>query len=74
MDDDLYIVIYRFKSGGKWKAQSEGIFEGPEAERLARNYAECLNVNSIAYEHRVVHGPLVSPETLADAQARLGAF
>jgi hypothetical protein len=73
MDDLLYMVIWRPKSGGKWRAEPEGVFEGPSAERLAHNWAECLNSRG-TYEYRVVRGPIVSAETMAEVEARLGAF
>ena len=35
MDDSIYIVIYRGKSGLKWNAESNGVYTGPGAERLS---------------------------------------
>lgn len=74
MDDMLHIVIYRFKGGGKWKPETNGLFEGADSERLAKNYAECLNKQFSIFEHRVVAGPIVCPETMEMAEARLGVF
>jgi hypothetical protein len=68
--EDLFIVIYRLKAPkGVWQSQAQGVFEGSEAQRLAHNYAECLNAQYPAHEHAVVHGPIVSPVEMAAAEA-----
>lgn len=68
--ETLYIVIYRQKDG-PWKSQDNGVFT---ERRLADNFAECLNTQFETIEHVVVEGPIVSPDAMAEAEARLGAF
>jgi len=70
----IYIVVYRLKSGGKWSPQgSSAIFEGDDGLRLARNMAECLNASTTAYDHCVVEGIILPvSETEAEVNARLG--
>lgn len=67
--DHIYIVLW--KSGGIWRPQSQGVFE---ERRLAENLIECLKAAGEKYEFAVVEGPIVSPESMAAAEARLGQF
>jgi hypothetical protein len=74
MGEMIYIVIYRGKSQNKWHGESNGVFEGPDAERLAHNYVECMNRQSESLTYAVVRGPIVNPVDMAAAEAALGAF
>ena len=68
MEDKIYIVLYRSKSGGQWDTQTKGVFSGHDAQRLAFNYAECLNAQYSVYVHAVFEGQVVEaslPEPVA---------
>jgi hypothetical protein len=73
MDDLIYIVVYRTKNlqTSTWSPESKGIFTGPEGERLARNYAECLNSQNKFYEHRVVRGEMMGAVIELDHAAEM---
>lgn len=72
MDEHLYIVVYRADAESRWKAINEGEFE---SRRLAENFIECKKVTGWhRFQFGVVEGPIVSPETMAEAEERLGKF
>ena len=70
MDEHLYIVVYRFP-GEPWKEKANGVFT---SRRLAENLIECSKATGFSAEMAIVDGPIYSPETMAEAEARLGAF
>ncbi len=70
MDEHLYIVVYR-NPREPWQAKTNGIFT---ERRLAENFIECSKATGFAAEMAIVDGPIVSPETMAEAEARLGKF
>jgi len=72
MEERLYIVVYRSNDLDRWRSLSEGEF--PE-RRLAENMIECKKaVGWRNFQFGIVEGPIISPETMAEAEARLGAF
>ena len=66
----LYIVVYRHK-GERWQEKVNGVFN---ERRLAENFIECSKSTGFGGEMAIVEGPIISPETMAEAEARLGAF
>ena len=70
MDEILYIVVTR-DVGGPWKEKVNGVFT---ERRLAENYIECCKASGYSSQFGIVEGPIVSPETMAEAEQRLGAF
>jgi hypothetical protein len=74
MDEMLYIVVYHGKSQKKWYGEANGVFTGPDAERLAHNYVECMNRQSESLIYAVVRGPIVNPVDMAAAELALGKF
>lgn len=72
MEDKLYIVVYRQKPGSRWQSFSDGLFT---ERRLAENFIECKNSTGWDnWQLTIIEGPIVSPETMAAAEARLGPF
>lgn len=72
--ETLHIVVYRMRDGEKWEPQINGTFSGHDAERLARNFAECLSANDGHRIYRVVCGTVSVPESEAEIEVRLGKF
>jgi hypothetical protein len=70
MEEQLFIVIWKGYSG-LWKEQSGGVFT---EERLAKNLVEILQATQPEFKFAYVNRPIVSPETMAEAEARLGPF
>jgi hypothetical protein len=70
MDEHLYIVIYRHP-GEKWREKTAGVFE---SRRLAENYIECCKATGFNGQLAWVEGPICTPESMAEAEARLGDF
>jgi hypothetical protein len=66
----LYIVIYRC-GGGKWKPEPHGVCED---RAMAGKMIEVAKHKGETFEFAIVEGPIVSAETMAEAEARLGAF
>lgn len=73
MEEHLYIVIWRSKiqECRAWRAESEAVFT---ERRLAENFIECKLAASNQWEFAIVEGPIVNPDQMAEAEARLGAF
>jgi hypothetical protein len=71
MEESLYIVIHRYPGKGPWRADE--VFT---EERLARNQIEIKRLldTDPKYEYAYVVGPIVNPEQMAEAEARLGPF
>lgn len=69
--ETIYIVLYRVVSSSKWKAINEGEFS---ERRLAENLIECKRAAGYTWDFAIVEGPIVSQETMAQAEARLGEF
>ena len=70
--ETVAVVLYRHKSGGKWSQQSNGVFEGSDAERLAKNFVECLNNNQgDSFVHVYIAGPITNPAEMAEQEAAL---
>ena len=70
MDETLYIVVY--KTGKEpWMEKVHGTFTD---RRLAENYCEILRSQNPTTQYGIVEGPVVSPETMAEAERRLGEF
>jgi hypothetical protein len=68
--EHLYIVLWR-GSDGIWKAESRGVFH---ERRIADNFIECAKAAGEQWDFAVVEGPIVSPESMAEIEARLGTF
>lgn len=66
----LFIVVYRLE-GGKWKPEPYGACED---RRMAEKIIEVAKHKGETFEFAIVEGAIVSPETMAEAEARLGAF
>ncbi len=70
MDEHLFIVLYRARTG-KWNPLAGGVVDTrSDAETLIR--AEQIKGSTL--EYAIVEGPVVSPETMEQAAARLGEF
>jgi hypothetical protein len=63
----VFIVIYRQKAGTRWALQTGGIFSD---ERLAKNFAECLESQFETLEHAVVSGipVMIAPKPEAELE------
>lgn len=70
MEEHLYIVIWR-DSRKVWHAEPNGVFTD---RRLAENLIECKKAAGESYKFAIVDGPIVCPETMEEAEKRLGAF
>ena len=70
--DDIYIVLYRLKSGGPWGEQK--VFEGDSAQVEAEEYIHNISDPDSVCEYAYIHGPIISPETMAEAEAGIGTF
>lgn len=70
MDEHLFIVVYRH-CGEPWQAKTSGLFT---ERRLAENFIECCKATGFSGELAIVDGPIYSPESMAEAEARLGKF
>ena len=68
--EHLFIVIYRYE-GGKWKPEPHGACED---RRMAEKMIEVAKHKGETFEFSIVEGPIVSPETMAEAEKRLGKF
>lgn len=70
--DSLFIVVYRDGQTSRWKAMHEGEFT---ERRMAENFIECKRATGWgSFRFAIVEGPIVSQESMAEAEARLGAF
>ncbi len=69
--DHLFIVVHRVGGKGPWR--TDEVFE---EKRLAENFKEIKELLDTEPKnlYAIVEGPIVSPETMAEAEARLGAF
>jgi hypothetical protein len=76
MNEQIYIVVYRYSPTDRWQAKPDGVFEGEDAKRLADNYAEILRVQAgdRKWEYVVVRGPIANSVDMAKAEAELGVF
>lgn len=70
MDDALYIIVYRHGKD-RWQEKTNGTFTD---KRLAENYVEILRSQNPTTQYGIVEGPICSPESMAEAEARLGTF
>ena len=69
--EHLFIVIYR-REGGKWKPEPYGVCED---RRMAEKMIEVAKHKGETFEFAIIEGWLiVSPETMAEAEKRLGKF
>lgn len=71
MDDTLYIIVYRHSNKERWQEKTNGTFTD---KRLAENYVEILRSQNPTTQYGIVEGPIVSPESMAEAELRLGKF
>ena len=67
----LYIVIYRYSSTERWQPKDQGVFED---RKIAEGFRDALQFINPHAQYAIVEGPIVSPETMAEAEARLGKF
>jgi len=70
MEEYLYIVIWKGETI-PWRAVDRGIFT---ERRLAENYIECQKAAGETWTYAILAGPITSPESMAEAEARLGDF
>ncbi len=68
--DHLYIVVYKTHKDGKWNSLCDGEFE---ERRLAENLIEIKKAQRSAWEFAIVDGPIVSPKSMAEAEANIVA-
>ena len=68
--EHLFIVIYRCE-GGKWKPEPHGVCED---RSMAEKMIEVAKHKGETFEFSIVEGPIVSPESMEAAEARLGTF
>ena len=68
--EHLFIVIYRLE-GGKWRPEPYGVCED---RGMAEKMIEVAKHKGETFEFSIVEGTIVSPETMAEAEARLGVF
>ena len=68
--EHLNIVIYRL-DGGKWRPEPYGVCED---RRMAEKMIEVAKHKGETFEFAIVKGLIVSPETMAEAESRLGKF
>lgn len=73
MTENISIVVWRQKSGGKLRAEGL-VFEGEDAERLAKNYAEAKGAAEESFVYFAANATIVHPETEAESETRLGKF
>jgi hypothetical protein len=71
MMENLYIVIWRSGPQKVWAAEPRGVFT---SRRLADSFVEINHPHYPDFEYAIVEGPIVSPESMEAAEARLGAF
>lgn len=69
--EHLYIVVYKSGDSAPWRGLHEGEFY---ERRLAENFIECKRAQGYNWRFAIVDGPIVSPEGMAEAEARLGKF
>ena len=68
--ETVYIVIWQ-DSRKIWHAEPQGVFT---ERRMAENLIECKRASGETYKFAIVEGLIYSPETMAEAEAHLGAF
>lgn len=68
--EKLFVVIWKL-GNGKWKPLADGVCE-------ERSHAELLikaeQIKGSEMQYSIVEGPIVSAESMAEAEARLGPF
>ena len=67
--ETLYIVVYRASEKDPWQEKTGGVFTD---RRLAENFVEILRAQRFGPLLAIVEGPIVCPEDMAEAEARLG--
>lgn len=69
--EHLYIIIWRSSAKSQWHPLLHGVFDNrADAELVVK--AEHAMRSSL--EYAIVEGPIVSPESMEAAEARLGTF